>query len=306
MDTVHLWSNSIADLDMEKLASRLSNPRLSSTADKWSVYGNLQNMKIALSPSFISIKGSLPVFYFGDNIHLMTRADIKRAGEKLSDLLHIDISEAKTSRADIAYNFVTKYKPKAYYPYLLGSRHYYRQTDKSTLLYMNGSSQFCIYDKIEEAAAKKVLIPDIYTDKNLIRLEYRAIKNPAKIIKVSKLDFKSLHDEKIYIKLIDKWADTYTSIKKAPNLLTLKSMDLKKPNDLKQILAALAAQHLGHDTLMNILEEAKSSQVFKHKNYYNRMKAEINELLTIKTEGSSFDMTEELDKNVNQIRQFYR
>jgi hypothetical protein len=307
MDTVHLWKTGISEAEMNTIAGKLTAAKF--FQDKlgvFSVYGYLDNMKVVLKPSFISVKGSLPVFYQGDNIQAFTRSDIERASEKLSDSLCLNMNEARVSRVDIGYNFVTKHRPSAYYPYLLGSKNYYRHSDRSTLYYMNKSSNFCIYDKLIETEDKHKEIPYIYSDKNLIRLEYRALKQPAKQIKQDKLFLKSLYDESIYIKLVDKWADTYHSIRKAPLKINLNKMTISTPKDLQKYLAAIAAQEIGYDSLMAIIEEAKSSQTFKHEKYYQRLKKGMLDLLSVKVEGSSFEMTEELDKQVNQVKQYYR
>jgi hypothetical protein len=307
MDTVHLWNTGISEAEMNTIAGKLTAAKF--FQDKlgvFSVYGYLDNMKVVLKPSFISVKGSLPVFYLGDNIQAFTRSDIERASEKLSDSLCLNMNEARVSRVDMGYNFVTKHRPSAYYPYLLGSKNYYRHSDRSTLYYMNKSSNFCIYDKLIETEYKHKEIPYIYSDKNLIRLEYRALKQPAKQIKQDKLFLKSLYDESIYIKLVDKWADTYHSIRKAPLKINLNKMTISTPKDLQKYLAAIAAQEIGYDSLMAIIEEAKSTQTFKHEKYYQRMKKGMLDLLSVKVEGSSFEMTEELDKQVNQVKQYYR
>ncbi|MDZ7936354.1 MAG: phage/plasmid replication protein [Emticicia sp.] len=57
------------------------------------------------------MKGSLSKWFLGDNIQTLTRGDMKRATEKLSDTLHLPMSKAKVGRIDLAKNLLMKFKP---------------------------------------------------------------------------------------------------------------------------------------------------------------------------------------------------
>lgn len=308
VDTVAMWLsyNEVGKpFDLNQIGNELMNNKEHIDNGNLSISGNLLNLNIYASSVSMRIRGSLPKYLLGDNLQVITRSGIEEACMMLSDSLHTNISLAKISRVDVACNLITKHSPKSYMPYLQEHPKLFRSTNGTTLNYINKSKSICFYDKICELG-RSFVIPDVYANKNVMRYEARLLKTPAKQINQPGLNFGMLYDEKVYINLIDRWADEYHTINKRGKILTLEGMKIEKPNDVIISLAAIAAQSLGHDELMSFIDELKSNQVFKHPRYYPRLKHDIRELLKLNRPDETFEMTDELGQKIEMAKQHYR
>ena len=77
---------------------------ISCTDKKNSSYmqGDLKNMRVTFNEGSISIKGSLPKYYFGNNCETLSKSNTKEALENISSDLSIDINKAKVTRIDFS------------------------------------------------------------------------------------------------------------------------------------------------------------------------------------------------------------
>lgn len=101
------------------------------------ITGTLENLRIKKNGNNVSIIGSLPKFYFGDNIQTLSRKDTQYAIEKISDLLKLPIDESKIFRLDIGNNFIMSLPLQNYYT-CLGELSRFKKSEianKQTLLY---------------------------------------------------------------------------------------------------------------------------------------------------------------------------
>ena len=68
--------------------------------ERWSY--QLDNLIIKIYTSYITIEGSLAQFYYGENLHLLGREEIKQAIDLLSGILQLDINSAYVTRIDLS------------------------------------------------------------------------------------------------------------------------------------------------------------------------------------------------------------
>lgn len=258
------------------------------------VFGHLENLRIAVSPFSMSIKGSLPKFMFGNNVEALNRSATIEASERLSDLLHLPIGAGRLTRVDLSSLFIVNHSPVSYFARLQSCPRYYRASDGSTLYYIQKANLMTFYDKQNEASGQ---LPAVYKGRNLLKYEFRLKKNPSQQLK-TELTLNSITDEETYMKAVDLWADKYFSINKSTGIIGIDPMKINKPSDLKEYLAAMQAQSLGAEKLQQLIQEVKANKNFKHNKQLSRLKKEADDLLNLSCNDAGFELTEELDKCV--------
>jgi len=305
IDTVATWlsiNETGRAFDLDLVARGLTNVKRVESSEGQYITGNLSNLRVNVSPLVLRTDGSLPVYMFGDSFHTLTRAGIEEAISSISDHLHIDMLPAKVRRVDIAHNLIVKHTPCSYFPFLQGYKNHYRHTSKSSLYFQSNPATLCFYDKIKEGIKKGWTVPEVYQNREVLRYEHGIKKGAAKQLKEPSLTFGSLTDETVYIKLIDHWANAYHTIKKTGSKINIEKMKIETPKDLEKCLAALQAQSIGYENLMSIVQRITPT----HNNSIKRHREKVLELLSLPGQDETFEMTEELSKQVEQVRMHYR
>ena len=101
----------------------------------------LDNLIIKIYTSYITIEGSLAQFYYGENLHLLGREEIKQAIDLLSGILQLDINSAYVTRIDIAATFEMSHNAKCYFPFLGGCARRKKNLDYETTRYYNSKGE---------------------------------------------------------------------------------------------------------------------------------------------------------------------
>lgn len=177
--------------------------------------GSLNGLRLSVDARRVKVYGgSLCKWYLGDNIKTMTRGDIQRAIEKLSDDLHLPMGSAVVSRIDVAQNFETRYPVDVYLGHFgkLGRKEPLRQP--SSVYYDIPGGRVCIYDKIREMKEKRKPFPSIYKHVNVLRYERRHTDRIAQRLGMDVVTASTLYDEAFYIRLLDDWRNTFMAIQK--------------------------------------------------------------------------------------------
>ncbi|WP_317195413.1 phage/plasmid replication domain-containing protein [Rufibacter roseolus] len=306
LDTVHLR------LSQEQAGSNLRDclpylTELSETCkEDGQVYftGHLNNCRAYLSESGLFIKGSLPKFYLGDNLHTLNRSDSRRAFEMMEDTLHLPVRKATVTRVDAGLNLMTDYKPELYYPYLGPSSYYQRLTQPKSISYKNGLRLKQFYNKIAESKSKGGPIPAIYQGRNVLRYEVSYMQRLPKQFNQALITPATLTEEGFYMGLIDKVLQEYEVIQKV-GLINMDTSKIKSPKDyLKQVLA-LTIQEKGLDAFLHHVDLLRELDTFDKPEYYSRLRTEIKRL----SKGPAADTPEliqELNKKVARVKQNYR
>lgn len=308
VDTINLRLNrdSVSSTDLlAEIPCYLSEVTEHYKEDQVFVSGHLNNLRVSINENGISIKGSLPKYFLGDNFQTLMRSDIERAIERLSDELHLPIGESKVSRIDIAQNIVTDYKPEMYYNYLGDCQYYQRLLQPHSLYYSNRSRTKLFYNKIIEGKQKGQKIPPHCLNTQILRYEYRLTKRVAKSLKQSIIEAKNLFDEQFYMLIIDKYVEEFENINKISRINF--NLDyMKSPNDFIMQMALLKIQEIGQNETMSIIEEMRSKQVFDKKEYYSRLKRKIRKLCQAPSITESNDLINELEQKIKVVQVNYR
>lgn len=269
--------------------------------------GNIGRLKITASRHQIKIKdGSLCKWFLGDNFQTMGRGDIQRAIEKLSDTLHLPIDKATVTRLDIAQNFIMNYNTDTYMNHLGLLKNTTRLQEPNGLYYSRKDSRLCFYDKVREQKNIRELVPELYKNRNVLRYEQRYTKKIGTQLNVPEVTGALLYDEAFYIKLLNRWQNTYYAIEKINDItLNFEAMETKQKL-YKMGILSLIEKAGGQLEMINQINEAQKKGILKRKQAYDLRQAvnnacKISEGITIPNEA-----IKELDKKVKETIRFYR
>lgn len=268
--------------------------------------GDLGGLRVVSGSFGVSVKGSFSKWYLGDNIQTLTRGDMQRAVEKLSDILHLPMNNAKVGRIDLAKNLLMDFSPSIYYPYLGEALHYQRLAQPKSVYYQNTLRTKLFYDKIAECKSKGLAVPQILSNDNLLRYELRFINKLPKQFNCVEVLLGTLHDENFYMRILDQWKNEYQAIKKINNFQTFGMNMIKGKRQLQQQgILLLIEQRGGLLNVLNEIEEAQKKGELTRKQAYD-LRAECREasqatLLTAKSE-----LITELDTKINSAIRYYR
>lgn len=250
--------------------------------------------KVTVFPHGISLKGSLSKLMFGSNIHSLTQKDAGLAIEKLSDLSHLNITQAKVTRLDVAANLTTSQLPSCYFN-TLGHKAYLErlETSSSTLEYRSKQKGLIFYDKIAQMQAKKIILPEEFEGLNLLRYELRYTKKLLKQLNILEVNGGLLADKNFYHSLAQCWKAEYDSINKIQTI----QIDVSKIATPKQALDALFGlllREAGQTEIDQFIRSLKNRKVFGDPKYYTRTSKELNRILTMRI-GEDKELLEELN-----------
>jgi hypothetical protein len=232
---------------------------------------------------------------------------MERAIIKMSDELSLPINLAKINQVDLSTHFIMKMPVSEYYQYLGDKRYFKRlQATSDTLYYNTSARQLIFYNKLKEALSKGVIIPEIYKNENLLRYEIRHKGRLNKQFNLPEVTAATLYNEKFYINLIDIWVKEYFNIQKI-NRLTISNMEnIKTVMDAENMIFGLMLNRYGQDEIDNLIQDMKAKQVYQDPKYYSRLKSKLKQLANMPEITEKSELIIELDKEVKNIKQYYR
>ena len=304
-DTIHIFKEERAGNVLAMTPQYLENVSEHLRDGRYSVSGTLNNLKVNVFDSGVSIKGSLAKYYLNDNIQTLRRQDTARAIEQLSDELHFKVNQALVTRLDFAHNFVMDNEPEVYYPYLGEAQYFKRYLQPKSLYYKNGNRTKLFYNKLSEAEYRAVTIPQIVTGRHLLRFEIRYSRRLSKQLKEPEVKTGTLSDESFYIKLIDRYISEYQSIHKNSGF-KFDEDNMATPKDFWIQLALIKADEIGQDRLMQQIDEWRAKGVFSKPEYYSRLKKEIRDKSKKYKPSDRTHLIEELDSKIIALKRYYR
>ena len=271
------------------------------------VTGTLANLRIKKTGYKVSVIGSLPKFYFGDNLQHLTRKDSELAVEKISDLLQLPIKESNIFRLDIGYNFILNYPVQNYY-ICLGKLSRFKKSqiaNNQSLLYTTSTKTLQFYDKVREIKRTKQSLPEKYTGRNVLRYELQLKKRVTGSLKLPQLKAKDLYDEKFYIKGIEFWKNFYFLIQKVNKInFKYEALSMVNAKTLKTQLALIGLKVIGEDHLLGMIETNKDQ--LEYRQQAKRMKELV---ISLSKEPNLTEPNEaiiELDSKVKRAANYYR
>lgn len=155
----------------------------------------------SLSPNHLTISVSLPKLLFGTNQINVTRNDAASAISILQGILDIDISQAKVSRIDIAYNFTMDQPIETYFKLLCSKDKMKRWTVGHESLYFTNKAkgiELNFYNKTAQLKDTKQIVLPENLSKNLLRYEFRLKKQVTKSLGYPEVTCNTLIDEEFY------------------------------------------------------------------------------------------------------------
>ena len=302
-DKIVIWKSRMGD-EYPHLLTLLSDAKEQTDLETGEIkaYGSLQGMRVGIYPTAIRIEGSLPKFlYAGGNVIPLNRHTTEEAIKKLSDALQINLEDAGVSSLEFGANFLMRHKPSEYLKRMGELPRRQRYTfNVDTLYYRHrGKEQpdtFCMYDKISDAKAKGMPIPQGFEDKNLLRVELRLNGSLAKQMGVPEVAASTLYDRQFYAKIRNRFINTYFSISKLNKLNTHFMESIKTPKDaVDGFLGLMLAKAGGMQEIDNYLEELKANQVFSERINYKRTKDALLKAASKAKLSSKDELVAELD-----------
>jgi hypothetical protein len=308
-DTVNMWLewSKVGNVNLSTITNKLNNCVEHGNKEFNSISGSLNNYKVAIFETGISLKGSICKYLNNDNLHTLTRSGMERAIIKMSDELSLPINLAKINQVDLSTHFIMKMPVSEYYQYLGDKRYFKRlQATSDTLYYNTSARQLIFYNKLKEALSKGVIIPEIYKNENLLRYEIRHKGRLNKQFNLPEVTAATLYNEKFYINLIDIWVKEYFNIQKI-NRLTISNMEnIKTVMDAENMIFGLMLNRYGQDEIDNLIQDMKAKQVYQDPKYYSRLKSKLKQLANMPEITEKSELIIELDKEVKNIKQYYR
>ena len=308
LDTVHYW------LEAEQAGVHLpaflpSSLQRIATTDRdgvMSVNGHLSNLRVGIYRAGVSVKGSICSYALKSNLGTLTRQDIERSTEQLSDELGLPMSRANITRVDVAKSLLVSASPLAYLPYFGDSQHYKRLVQPQSLYYQSTQRQLHIYDKIAEAKRAGVVVPDVWKGKNVLRYELRFLGRLAQQFNQATVTAADLYKEDFYMNLVDRWVSEFQAIRKIRHI-DFDFAAMRNVKGFEQQIFLLGIQALGGETAaLDLIERANQRGVFENRTQRKRAKDLIKGLCQLPTLTVEPLLLEEVERKVKAVQQHYR
>ncbi len=271
------------------------------------VTGSLQGLKVTASRYQVKVKdGSLCKWHLGDNYKTMGRQDTQRAIERLSDALHLPMDRATITRLDVAQNFIVKHPTPVYFNHLGVLKPLKRLQQPDGLYYARRVERLCFYDKNREQRARGEAIPELYQGRNVLRYEQRFTQRLPSVLEVEAVTGALLYDEAFYVRLLNRWRDTYKDIEKI-NDITLNFQAMTGKKDFQRMGVLSMVKSVGGElAMLEQITEAQKRGDLTPKQAYDLKQAvkdacKVREGLTVQN-----DAIAELDKKIMEAVRFYR
>lgn len=269
-------------------------------------YGSLEGLKVSVYGSALCIVGSLPKYLHGSNIYPLSRETTRQAFEKMADALHLSMAEAKITGFEFGNTFPMMCKPKEYLDRLGNMPRLQRYRFNQDTLYFRhkGKQQpkaFCFYDKIAEARANNIPIPDGLQDANLLRCEMRLQGRLPYQMGVPEVTASTLSEKPFYSSVMQRFQDGYFSISKLNRLKTDVMNEIKTVTDAFDVLVARLISQSDKTQIEAFLEEIKRADVFKNRVDYTRLKQKIERVLNKANFTTSDELLKELDDDFKNM-----
>lgn len=266
--------------------------------------GYLDTLKVSISENRVKIsESSLCKYYLGDNFKTLSRGDTKRAIDQISDSLHLPFQLANVTRIDFAKNLIMQHDEKVYYPYLGEAQYYNRLEQNNGLYYNNLLRQLVFYGKEHEQKIKKQPIPEMYKDRNVLRIEMRFRKQLRKQFNRPEITAGLLFDEAFYSSLVTRWKNEYLAIQKiSSKLISMKPTGSKK--ELAENLALLTILELGQPQILSKVKEWQECNQISKKQAYD-LRTFIKQLSETNIDKKGNDLIEELNRKVKEAARYW-
>ena len=252
-----------------------------------STYGFLDGLKVTQFIGGYVVGGSLSRFFYPSNIWPLSHYSTKDAIEKLSDCLHLDMSEANVTSLEFGTQFPMIKPVRTYLDKLGDMPKRIRIQGSPNALYYQGTAKtirarqrqvLAFYDKLQDAKSKGLEIPPGFGNANLLKYELRLNGGLAKQIGVEEVKASTLSDKAFFKKLLKMWSNEYFTISKHKTMKTEFMAEIKNPKDGFNAYVARLMSRQGKDDIDEYIRELKANKVYSNKEYYTRLKNKLKEI----------------------------
>ena len=273
---------------------------------------NLSNFKITIKfdykskPIKLFFNGSLPKFYYGNNLAQMDWETTEKAIKDLSNNINIDLTEAILTRIDFGLNIVLIKPVNQYIISLLAYKNLGVLRFKDSVAFISKSKSVIFYDKLKEMKTNDktayYAIPKEYQNKNILRYEIQLKRLLKQRLELEVVKIKNLFDSNVQNKLVEMWIVGYLEVDKLcidSNPMFL----IQKHNGLMKYLCYQGIEKLGLDKIFNTISglnfDVKNQTVKRSK-----LKKSIKELMfEVKENTLEENLITELDYNINFVKE---
>jgi len=273
---------------------------------------NLSNMKITISydpdrnPKKLSFNGSLPKFYYGNNLQHLDWDNFKKAIQMLSDNLNVDMNGAILTRVDFGINISVNFPVHEYISCLLSYPRLktIRYDESVTFFTTSNCRSFIFYDKLKElnkSYARTKIVSNKPTDENILRYEIQLKSNIKHRFRLKRMRIKHLYRDTVQNKLIEYWYYGYKKVVKIPLGIDPEHL-FKNHNGIYKYLSYHGLERIGYDRLLRKIAllrfNLKDDRVKR-----SRMRKIIKDILKeVRDNALDKHLIDELDLKIETIK----
>lgn len=262
-----------------------------------SYIGHINNYRVVVYESGISLSGSLPKSYLGSNVKPLDYKETALALESLSDQLHIPLGKSIVRRFDFADTFVMERPVKNYLEYLGNSRYYNRLEQPKSILWSNGRRQKMVYDKGDECKHHKSSIPVSYQNKHLLRYEIRYVSDLPKHFNAVEVTPRTLCNQDFCHNICCQWVAEYKCITKIQKMIF--STTPKTPKIFSNQLTLAGIESMGGYMAVNdLVDQIRKNGGFAQPEHSSRIKHRLETLMQSSSLAIPSELITELDKKI--------
>lgn len=305
-DKIKLWAaRTRATPDVSRFLDK-AKEQIDHETGEVCTFGSLNGLKISIYMGGISIIGSLAKFLYPNNIYPLDMNSTAQAIEKLSDNLHLPITDAKVTGLEFGRAFVMAHPVESYLSKLGDMPRLLRyHFDVGTLYYKPRGKQqpkvFAFYDKKADAAAKGMVLPVGFEDANLLKYEMRFNGRLPQQMGVPDVKASTLSESGFYRQMIKRYQENYFAISKLNQVKTDVMSEIKTVSDAFDMLVARLINGSDQTQITAFVEELKEAKVFEDRKNYTRLKRKIQEVATKAGVTTSDELIRELDDEIKNV-----
>ena len=292
----------------------IQNKVISIKDDTYSISFNVSNFKIRIRfnsediPIKLFFYGSLPKYYYGNNLAQLDWDSTKKAIQKLSDELSLDLDDAILTRVDVGINLIVKNPVHEYISSLVSFPRLESMRFKDSVKFFSKSNYKAItfYDKLNEIRGKDKSIynsiDEVYRNSNILRFEVCLMKSLKRKLGLDRVYVKDLYRDTVQSKLERILFNYYDKVVKV-SIGVNPTYLLPHHNGVYKYLSYHGIDKLGYDRFSNTV----SGLQFNVKNpasKRSKMKSAIKELMhNVKENALDDDLVAELDNKMKFINE---
>lgn len=259
-------------------------------------------------PYKIFFNGSLPKYYFGNNLKHLNHKTLKEAIEMFSNDVGINMKKAILTKIDYGYSFELNNPIHEYVDCLSSYPRFktMRYDDSVTFFTKFASKKLIFYDKLIEMKSKDknsiIHLPIEYNSKKIIRYEISLKTGLRRRFNLDTVKVSSLLKRKVINNIHNRWVNSYKKVIKVKIGIDPTNI-IHHHNGLYKYLSYHGIVKLGHqrviNTISNLNFDVKSPMTKRSK-----LKSTVNELLKVVNRDSlDKHLIDELDHKIINFKQ---